>query len=434
MYICKECLTTFKKWHGQCPKCKTWNQIETAKSEKQIMSNQIVNLIDIQKTNVERVSTSIEQLDLVLGGGIVSGSLTLISGHPGIGKSTLLLMLANNLATNQSVLYVSSEENLGQIKLRADRLNIENNIKFLNEQNTENIINTCVSNEVDIVIIDSIQTSQSPNVNASSGSVNQLKAIAIDMMEFAKQSNISVILVGHVTKEGDIAGPKLLEHMVDTVLYIEGESESNVRILRCEKNRFGSTDEIGTLAMTSSGFITYDANEAITENDNQKVEGAVVSALLYGRKINFVDVQALVTTSVYPSPKRSAQGLNLSRLNMLIAICQKYLGLTLSYDDVYVNCRSMIETNISKIDLAVIVAIYSSKKSIAIANDILFVGEVSLTGKVLSTSNILQIVNASEKLGYRKVMCNCPSHNKQVINVKTINEALNMLRSTNEDL
>lgn len=427
MYACKECQTQYKKWYGQCTKCKEWNTIEevikmdnVAQAEKPVL-----NLSDISEKDVSYLSSGIKQLDLVMGGGFVPGSLTLLGGQPGIGKSTLILTLANNVANNKDVLYVSGEENLGQIKIRANRLKIKNDIKFLNEQNIQSIKQTAIANKIEFLIIDSVQTTVSQEISSASGSVAQLKAVALEMMDFAKVYNITVILIGHVTKEGDIAGPKLLEHMVDTVLYLEAESNSNVRLLRCEKNRFGSTTEVGMFQMTAGGLETFDQNELLKINSSQYAEGISMGGFQVGARSVLLEVQSLVTKSVYPSPKRNGQGIEISRLNILIAILQKHMQLELNYDDVYVKVRGSYKAIDTSVDLAIITSLWSSKSGVRISGSDLYLGEVTLTGEILPLNYEAQLIDVAQKLGYKRIFCN--NDHPEVIKVKNIQELFKYL-------
>ncbi len=438
MYICNECQAEYRKWYGQCPKCKAWNTIEVAtqnevglsgSKKSTAVSRELLSLDDINLEQLKRMSSEIEQLDLVLGGGFVPGSLSLLGGRPGIGKSTLILKLANNIAKTKRVLYVSGEENLAQIKLRANRLEVNNDMRFLNEQNSHNIMATALKNKVEFLIIDSIQTTQSPDVTGGSGSVSQLKAIALELMEFAKTNHITVILIGHVTKDGDIAGPKHLEHMVDTVMYLETESSTDVRVIRAPKNRFGTTSEIGMLEMTGKGLETFDQNQLLKSRFNKTAEGIAMSAFKIGGRQIFVEVQSLITTSAYPSPKRSSQGVSLSRLNIMLAILQKHMNLPLNYDDVYLKLRGNVKEPEMGIDLALIVSLYSAKMEFPISSDQLFIGEVTLTGEILPCSDIDEMVNTSLKLGYKQIYCNSNNKNSNVFNCTTIREVLEEVRS-----
>ncbi len=434
MYICANCQSEYKKWYGQCPKCKEWNTIAEGKAatiatSKTAKPKQVLSLDEIDLQTTQRFKSGNSQLDLVLGGGFVPGSLTLLGGRPGIGKSTLLLAVANYLAQTKRVLYVSGEESLGQIKLRAKRLQIKNDIRFLNEQNSHDIIATSLKNKVQFLILDSIQTTASPNVNAVSGSVSQLKSIALEMMEFAKQNNITVLLIGHVTKDGDIAGPKLLEHMVDTVIYIE--SNDNLRLLRAEKNRFGTTSEVGILTMQDSGLNEYKAS-SISGNLNQQIEGASFGGVRVGGRQLQVQIESLISASAYPSPKRSSQGIELARVNIMLAIIQKHLNLMVNYDDVYVKLASNIRRYANDLDLALLVSLYSAKTENPISSNILFVGEVTLTGKILSSDDLLSLATAAGKLGFKQVIANCQSQMKcdgiEIIDCKDVNSVINIVR------
>lgn len=435
MFVCNECQAEYKKWYGQCPKCKAWNTVEKAevttidKSKSTAVAKQLLSLSQIDLSELERIGSGIEQLDLVLGGGFVPGSLSLLGGRPGIGKSTLILKLADHIAQTKRVLYVSGEENLGQIKLRANRLGVASDMRFLNEQNSHDIMATTLANQVEFLIVDSIQTTASPVVTGASGSVSQLKTIALEMMEFAKTNNITVVLIGHVTKDGDIAGPKLLEHMVDTVMYLETDNYSDVRLLRSEKNRFGTTNEIGMLKMTGSGLITYDQNQMLNARSTTSAEGIAMSALKIGARNVFVEVQSLITSSAYPSPKRSSQGIELSRLNIMLAILQKHMHISLNYDDVYLKLRGGLKGTLNGIDLGIIVSLYSAKQEFAISNNDLFLGEVTLTGELLEVQDVDELVSSAIKLGYKRIFCNSKSTSEMVYCCNNIRQVLEIVRS-----
>lgn len=431
MFICNECQASFKKWYGQCPKCKAWNTIE--KGQESVVSSKaitrdLLRLEQIDLNTISRVSSGIGQLDLVLGGGFVPGSLSLLGGKPGIGKSTLILKLADHIAKDKRVLYVSGEENLGQIKLRANRLGVKSDIRFLNEQNSHNIIATSIANQVEFLIVDSIQTTASPDATGIGGSVSQLKAIALEMMDFAKQNNITVVLIGHVTKDGDIAGPKLLEHMVDTVMYLETDNYSDVRLIRSEKNRFGTTNEIGMMKMTESGLVTYDQNAEIKSRPNKVAEGIAMSAIKIGGRNVFIEVQSLITNTAYPSPKRSSQGIDISRLNIMLAILQKHMHVTLNYDDVYLKLRGNIKGIENGIDLGLIVSLYSAKMEINVTNEDLFLGEVTLTGEILQSADTRDIIKAANKLGYKRIFANTDIESEGLICCDNIRDVLEMIR------
>lgn len=430
MYTCTNCNSSFKKWYGQCPTCKQWNVIEEQVISQHVKVvgkvNEITTLqaVDIEKTIP--VPTGIDQLDLVLGGGLVKGSLCLFGGHPGIGKSTLLLQLASNLSTNVKVLYVSGEESLGQIKIRANRLSANPNINFLSGQNIQDIISTSIANKVEVLIIDSVQTAVSSNGGGNGGSVSQLKLIAFELMEFAKSTNTTVIIIGHVTKDGDIAGPKLLEHMVDTVVYLESD-QGNLRILRSEKNRFGSTSEIGILAMGPKGLSSFDPNRELPNTQGSNI-GAARSGFCTGNRSILIEIQSLVTNSPYPSPKRSSQGVDVARLNIISALVQKYGKVTLTYDDIYLKLQGGFKVSESTIDLGLIASLYSAKEELPIPCDWLFIGEVALTGEVLGTSQLPELIKAGLKLGYKRIFCAKSNGHSQVEEITHIEELIRFIR------
>jgi len=408
LFECQHCGEQASKWLGKCPSCGSWESFIELNSDQQEVLKKISKvstssskakpITQIQQDDVKRFSTNDDEFDLVLGGGIVPGSLTLIGGSPGVGKSTLLLKIAGNIAkTNKKVLYVSGEESAGQIKLRATRLNAnEENLFLLSEIKLEEIQDELLRQDYEVVIIDSIQTIYSSLLTSAPGSVSQVREITFELMRKAKESNISIFIIGHITKDGSIAGPRVLEHMVDIVLYFEGESNKEIRMLRGFKNRFGSTSEIGIFEMTQEGLVSA-KNIASKFFDKSKPQsGSALTVSMEGSRALILEVQALVTESTYPNPKRSATGFDLNRLNMLLALLEKKLDLPLNHYDVYVNISGGIRIKESSADLAVIAAIISSFRDRPISKESVFIGEVSLTGEIKDVySNEIRLREAS---------------------------------------
>lgn len=394
LFECQHCGEQAAKWLGKCPSCGSWDsfielndeQQEVLKHTSKVSNSQskATPITQIEQDDVMRFSTNNEEFDLVLGGGIVPGSLTLIGGSPGVGKSTLLLKIAGNIAQNKKkVLYVSGEESAGQIKLRSNRLEANSdNLYLLSEIKLEEIQNELLRKDYEVVIIDSIQTIYSSNLTSSPGSVSQVREITFELMRKAKESNIAMFIIGHITKDGSIAGPRVLEHMVDTVLYFEGESSKELRMLRGFKNRFGSTSEIGIFEMTQEGLISA-KDIASKFFDKSKVQsGSALTVSMEGSRALILEVQALVTESTYPNPKRSATGFDLNRLNMLLALLEKKLDLPFNNYDVFINISGGIKIKESSADMAVIAAIISSFRDRPISKESVFIGEVSLTGEI----------------------------------------------------
>lgn len=394
LFECQHCGEQATKWLGKCPGCGSWDSfIELNPEQQEVLKQTSVAsttqskakpITQIEQDDVLRFSSNNEEFDLVLGGGIVPGSLTLIGGSPGVGKSTLLLKISGNIAqSNKKVLYVSGEESAGQIKLRANRLESNSdNLFLLSEIKLEEIQNELLRENYEVVIIDSIQTIYSSNLTSAPGSVSQVREITFELMRKAKETNIAMFIIGHITKDGSIAGPRVLEHMVDTVLYFEGESSKELRMLRGFKNRFGSTSEIGIFEMTQEGLISA-KDIASKFFDKSKVQsGSALTVSMEGSRALILEVQALVTESTYPNPKRSATGFDLNRLNMLLALLEKKLDLPFNNYDVFINISGGIKIKESSADMAVIAAIISSFRDRPISKESIFIGEVSLTGEI----------------------------------------------------
>ncbi|WP_024791885.1 DNA repair protein RadA [Lebetimonas sp. JS138] len=400
-YECTECDYKSAKWMGKCPACGAWDSFvevsETKKSKTSSKPSKIIKFENIEKEEIERFSSLDSELDLVLGGGIVPGSLVLIGGSPGVGKSTLMLKLAGKL--NKKVLYVAGEESPGQIKLRAERLGIKNkNLFIMPEIVIENILEEIKN--YDLVIIDSIQTIYSENLSSAPGSVSQVREATFELMRVAKETKIPVFIIGHITKEGSIAGPRVLEHMVDTVLYFEGDASRELRILRAFKNRFGSTSEIGIFEMTKQGLVSAKNRSFFSK---KALPGSAITVILEGTRPIVLEVQALVSES-YGIPKRSATGFDLARLNMILALLEKKLNLPFNQYDVFVNVTGGIKINETAADLAVIAAIVSSFRNRPISKETVFIGEVSLVGDIREIPGLDIRVKEAANLGFKKAI------------------------------
>ncbi|MCK9161978.1 MAG: DNA repair protein RadA [Arcobacteraceae bacterium] len=394
LFECQHCGFQSQKWLGKCPNCGGWDsflelsssQIETLKEISKVSSttSKAMPITDIKQDDVVRFSSNDSEFDLVLGGGIVPGSLTLIGGSPGVGKSTLLLKVAGNIAKmDKKVLYVSGEESAGQIKLRANRLDANSkNLFLLSEIKLEEIKNELLRQDYEIVIIDSIQTIYSDSITSAPGSVSQVREITFELMRKAKESNIAIFIIGHITKDGSIAGPRVLEHMVDTVLYFEGETSKEIRMLRGFKNRFGSTSEIGIFEMSEAGLISAKEIGSRFFDKSKAQAGSALSVAIEGSRALIIEVQALVAESTFPNPKRSATGFDSNRLTMLLALLEKKLDLPFNRYDVFINISGGMKIKESSVDLAVIAAIISSFRNRPISKESIFIGEVSLTGEI----------------------------------------------------
>ena len=443
VFVCSNCGNESSKWFGRCPACNEWNtcyeeKINLKSSGKSASKKTAttVKLDDVKKQDIVRTKAGFDELDRVLGGGLVKGSLTLLGGEPGIGKSTLILQICDKIKGEGQVLYVSGEESAQQIKIRADRLGIKNNdIVFLGETDIDVIEDAILKTNPKLVIIDSIQTMYSDEITSGPGSVSQVREITARIMKMCKQEEITTIIIGHVTKDGNIAGPRVLEHMVDTVLYLEGERYFAYRILRGVKNRFGSTNEIGMFEMNDIGMCEIDnPSSVLLSEKNENVAGSIVVASIEGTRPILVELQALTATSVFGMPRRTANGIDYNRLTLLIAVLEKRTGLPLGNQDVYLNIVGGIKINEPALDLGIILAVSSSFKNIPIPNDVIAIGEVGLTGEVRSVNQIEKRIKEAEKLGFKK--CIIPESNKKllkdtykldIIGVQNISEAMRCL-------
>lgn len=447
VYFCQNCGYESGKWMGQCPGCKEWNTFVEEMVDKKSVSNsgkasvhtvaEPTPISAIQTSDEKRTSTDFKELDRVLGGGIVTGSLILVGGDPGIGKSTLLLQVCRNLsAQNISVLYVSGEESLQQIKIRAERIGeFTDSLQLLCETNLNSIKEVIERKKPQIVVIDSIQTMYSEDVGSAPGSVSQVRESTGILMQIAKGMGITIFVVGHVTKEGVVAGPRVLEHMVDTVLYFEGDRHESYRILRGVKNRFGSTNEIGVFEMRSEGLIEVkNPSEYMLSGKPEGASGSVVACSMEGSRPILLEIQALVCHSFFNNPRRTATGTDYNRVNLLMAVLEKRLGMQLSDCDAYVNIAGGIRMTEPAIDLGIVLALISSKKDIIIDERTICFGEVGLSGEVRGVSMAEQRVQEARKLGFS--VCILPQVCKEAISnvegirlvgVRNVQEALSAI-------
>ncbi len=444
VFVCSNCGYESAKWLGKCPGCQEWNSFyeETLVSNSSSGLNKKkkmaipMPLNSVEGKSTERISTGLDELNRVLGGGLVEGSLILLGGEPGIGKSTLILQICDKVQVEGKILYVSGEESAEQIKIRADRLNVKrDNLMFLPETDIDAVNDAINSIEPKLVIIDSVQTMYADNISSAPGSVSQVREITARIMKICKENSITTIIIGHVTKDGNIAGPRVLEHMVDTVLYLEGERYFSYRMLRGVKNRFGSTNEIGMFEMQNEGMIEIKNPSSILLSEREeKTPGSVVVASIEGTRSLLIELQALTTPSVFGMPRRTANGIDYNRLTLLIAVLEKKAGLLLGNQDVYLNVVGGIKINEPAIDLGIVLAAASSFKNISIPKDVVAIGEVGLTGEVRAVNVIEKRIKEAEKLGFKT--CIVPENNKKllkekfkldIIGVKNIVEAMKYL-------
>ena len=414
-YICQQCGYESAKWWGICPECNSgdsmveeaYTQKETARAKKQSSHLQkSVDLKSVEGTEADRFTTHISEFDRVLGGGIVRGSLVLIGGDPGIGKSTLLLQLAHHISKEKKVLYISGEESAQQIKLRASRLfSGDMNMLILAETNLDTIEGEILAVMPDVVVIDSVQTVSSPELTSLPGSVSQVREATGRLMNIAKANNISCFLVGHVTKEGAIAGPRVLEHLVDTVLYFEGERFNTYRMIRAVKNRFGSTNELGVFEMTDKGLIEVsNPSKILLSEHSVGAPGTAIVCTMEGTRPMLVEIQALVAPTTFAVPRRTATGIDFNRLNMLLAVLERRAGLRIQSQDVYVNLTGGIKIYEPSLDLGIACAVASSFSNREIKNNVAFFGEIGLTGEIRSVSFGEKRINEALKLGFEEVI------------------------------
>lgn len=433
-FFCKECGYESSKWSGKCPSCGAWDSLKEStvvvgKKGKQSVDTQAKpeRIVDLKAAAVERINTGSREFDLVLGGGIVPGMLTLIGGEPGIGKSTLMLQLSEWMGKlGKSVLYCSGEESMEQIRQRSNRLSVHNeNIWLLCTNDTEQIIDLVSDNKPGLVVVDSIQSVSIPSLDSIPGSVTQLRESCNRLLRLAKNENIPIFLVGHVTKEGFVAGPKILEHMVDTVLYFEGELRNQYKILRAVKNRFGSTNEIGLFEMTSSGLMeVLDPNFIFLSTEGNQI-GNSYACIMEGSRSFIIEVQSLATGSNYGTPQRVVMGLEQKKLALLLAILEKNLALYLRSSDVFINLTGGIRTNDPSLDLSILAAIISSLKDVPVPEHSVFIGEVGLNGQIRPVSQMEQRIKEAIKLGYEKIYISGyakTKHKTKVIGLRDIKD------------
>lgn len=414
-FFCQSCGTQHAQWQGQCNSCKQWNTLteellekpdkKNWKSDKkQTLVSKPLKIDEIEISSESRMDTGDPELNRVLGGGIIPGALMLLGGEPGIGKSTLLLQIA--MTVGCKVLYVSGEESQRQIKIRFDRMDIASNQCYvLSETKTQNIFSQIEVLTPDLVIIDSVQTLHTDYIDSSTGSVSQIKECTAEFIKFAKETHVPVFLVGHITKDGQIAGPKILEHMVDVVLHFEGDRNNIYRILRAQKNRFGATSEIGIYEMQSKGLrVVSNPSELLISEKDEKLSGHAIAATIEGVRPLMIEVQALVSSAVYGTPQRTTTGYNTKRLNMLLAVLEKRAGFALGTKDVFINITGGISIADPAIDLAVIVAILSSHHDLEISEKICFAAEVGLSGEIRPVPKTEQRIQEASKLGFETIV------------------------------
>jgi DNA repair protein RadA/Sms len=413
VYVCQNCAAQTPKWMGQCLSCESWNSLiedvidvkKDAHRKQAGIKNKPVNLIHEQGEDI-RLITNIEEFDRVLGGGITKGSTILLSGEPGIGKSTLTLKICSAIANNknhQKVLYVSGEESTKQISTRAKRLGINNeSISLLNETDMENIVATLEEEKPDFFIVDSVQVVASSHLPSIAGSINQVRYCTEAFIKFSKENNVPAMIIGHVTKDGNLAGPKVLEHLVDTVLLIEGERFQNLRILRGLKNRFGSTNEIGLFEMDESGMTEVkNASKYFLESRKSNSIGSAITATMEGNRPLLIEVQALTSQSVFGYPRRATSGYDANRLQLLLAVIQKHLNINVNAQDVYINVIGGYKLNDPASDLAIVMAIISSLKKVALPADAIFLGEIGLSGEIRNIAHMQKRAMEAKKIGFK---------------------------------
>ena len=414
-FFCQNCGTQHAQWQGQCKSCKQWNTLieevvekpdkKNWKSEKKTNTvSKPLRINQIEISSESRIDTGDAELNRVLGGGIIPGALMLLGGEPGIGKSTLLLQIAMTMRCK--VLYVSGEESQQQIKIRSDRMDISSDHCFvLSETKTQNIFSQIETLAPELVVIDSVQTLHTDYIDSSPGSVSQIKECTAELIKFAKETHVPVFLVGHITKDGQIAGPKILEHMVDVVLHFEGDRNHIYRILRTQKNRFGATSEIGIYEMQSKGLrAVSNPSELLISEKDEKLSGHAIAATIEGIRPLMIEIQALVSTAVYGTPQRTTTGYNTKRLNMLLAVLEKRAGFTLGTKDVFINITGGISITDPAIDLAVIVAILSSYHDMAVCENFCFAAEVGLSGEIRPVPKTEQRIQEASKLGFDTIL------------------------------
>ena len=451
-YVCQECGYETTKWLGKCPECMKWNtfveELDQKTSTKDVFiidksSSKPIKINEIETKEEPRFSTCINELDRVLGGGIVKGSLILVGGDPGIGKSTLLIQVSGYVANSgKKVLYISGEESESQIKMRAHRLGIQSENLYIFAENNLTLIESQLSSlDPDLIIVDSIQTVYSPDISSAPGTVSQIKEGTSKFMKISKKMGISTFVVGHVTKEGSLAGPKLLEHMVDTVLYFEGERYNTYRLVRAVKNRFGSTNELGVFEMRDLGLVELENPSKILISEKPKdVAGSVIISTVEGTRPMLLEMQALVSPTSYGIPKRTATGVDYNRVGMILAVLEKRVGLQIQNQDVYMNVVGGIKINEPSIDLGIAISVASSFRNIPIDETIAVTGEVGLTGEIRAVSFIEKRIAECKKLGFKKIVV--PRNNYDTVKdtkgidiwpVDNLRQAINIVLGGNKE-
>lgn len=430
VYICNECGYESPKWYGKCPSCGEWNTMneEIKQQTSSVISKAKINnyvpaiqINEISTTDEIRYNTGLSELDRVLGGGIVKGSLVLLGGDPGIGKSTILLQICQHLGADHKILYVSGEESKRQLKLRASRLNVDNNnLYILTQTDVELISETIRQDKPDLVMIDSIQTMSLNELQSSPGSITQVRECTNYLMRVAKSLDIPVIIVGHVNKEGSIAGPKVLEHVVDAVLHFEGDKQMSYRILRAVKNRYGSTNEIGVFQMTDSGLIEVENPSMMLLSGRPKnVSGTCVACAMEGTRPILAEIQGLATTTGYGNPRRMATGFDYNRMSLILAVLEKRAGYYFSNTDTYINVVGGLRLDETAVDIAVAMALVSSLKDVVIPENSIAIGEIGLAGEIRAVNHIVQRVTEAKRLGFERIVV--PYHNlKDLKNIKDV--------------
>lgn len=449
-FVCSNCGYETVKFWGKCPNCGEWGTLEeeiVTQAENQISAAKtaakkvdIVPINEVDESSGDRILTGLKEFDRVLGGGLVYGSLVLVGGDPGIGKSTLLLQVCEKFAQTKEVFYVSGEESKGQIKIRANRLGVSSpNIKLISETDMDTIVQLVLNNQPDILIIDSIQTMSCGNVSYAPGSASQIKESTSALMRLAKEHGVTIFVIGHVTKEGSLAGPKMLEHMVDTVLYFEGDKNLSCRLLRAVKNRFGSTNEIGVFDMATEGLIEVDnPSKMFLEGRPKNVPGSCVTCLMEGSRPILAEVQALVSKTSYPNPRRMSAGVDLNRMHLLTAVLEKRANYQLFNQDAYLNVIGGFRIDEPSADLAIVLAIASSLADFEIPSDLLVVGEIGLSGEIRAVSFLEKRISEAKKLGFTQIMV--PGRNVlktqfegiEIIKVKSVAQAIHRVRNGRE--
>lgn len=452
-YICNNCGNVTAKWYGKCPECGAWNMIEEQlvvteketqkkskipKNNKEILAeSQAKRIKDISYQKDIRFLTGLSEFDRVLGGGLVEGSVVLIAGEPGIGKSTLLLQICQNVGESAKLLYITGEESISQIKLRAERVGVNTeNLLLLSETSVNKILPEINTNQPDVVIIDSIQTIYDENYPSSPGTITQVKQATMHLINKAKEDGISILIVGHVNKDGAIAGPKVLEHMVDAVLYFEGDKQHVYRIIRAVKNRYGSTNEVGMFQMSDEGLTEIEKpSEMILEQRPKDVPGSCAVSVIEGTRPIVTEIQALSTVTAYPSPRRMASGYDYNRVSLLLAVLEKRLGMRFSTQDVYINIAGGLRIDEPACDAATALALISSYKNIPIPDDLIVMGEIGLAGECRSVNSVEQRLSNASRLGFRKAAIPYKNaerlkqtHNMEIVRLRSIFDLLNLLK------